>query len=128
MRIEVRRRAPSPLPVTMADLAFLLIIFLILTLDPSLGMEVDLPEFRYAVKTADQKSVSLAVARDGSVSVEGRAVTLEDLGAALRAEATNAVVTVFADEAASYEAVDAVLVALRAEERYRVILAAERSP
>lgn len=128
MRIEIRRRAPSPLPVTMADLAFLLIIFLTLTLDPRLAMDVDLPEFRYAVKTADQKALPLTIARDGAVSVEGRVVTLDRLGGALRAATSGSVVTVFADAETEYETVDAVLAVLREEERYRVVLAAERPP
>jgi len=128
MRIEIRRRVLSPLPVTMADLAFLLIMFLTLTLDPRLAVDVDLPEFRYAVKTADQRSLTLTIDRDGGVSLEGRRVVLERLGEELRAAPAGGVVTVYADAQTMYETVDAVLSVLRGEQRYRVVLATERPP
>lgn len=125
MRIDVRRRPSAALPVTMADLAFLLIMFLTLTLDPSLGGDVELPVFRYAIRTADQYSVSVAIARGGALSVDGRPVTMASLEGAISASPTATVVTVYADGETEFGVVDQVLTMLRQIGRYRVVLAAK---
>jgi biopolymer transport protein ExbD len=79
----IRRQAPVEIPTaSMADVAFLLIIFFLVTSLYSVtrGIQFSLPKNDEAALTAEPEAATLIeIASDGSLTVDNRAMRLEDL-------------------------------------------------
>ena len=112
MKFERRRRsrAPAVSIVSMADIAFLLIIFFMVTTsftrDPQL--EVQLPSAKTGEVPARPAQVTITVRRDGSFSIDERPADRGALTEQLRARvlaAREPVVVIAADEGVAWEEV-----------------------
>ena len=79
----VRRQSPVEIPTaSMADVAFLLIIFFLVTSLYSVtrGIQFSLPKNDEAALTAEPEAATLIeIASDGSLTVDNRAMRLEDI-------------------------------------------------
>lgn len=87
MRLYRPRRRPAYIPVvSMADIAFLLIIFFMLTTTfiRESGLHVKLPGAHSAEELPQQRDVNVTVSRSGEIRVETKVVPLEGLPQALR--------------------------------------------
>lgn len=112
MNFRPRRRheGPSLSVVSMADIAFLLIIFLMLiagmTREPRL--QVDLPQAHGEQVSKRLEAVTVGVARDGSLTVDGRPTTADKLADDLRprlAALRHPALVVASDEGVAFGAV-----------------------
>ncbi len=122
MRIRVQRIAPTVPTASMADIAFLLIIFFMLTTSFSPERtSVQLPSSETQAEVSDQAAI-VAITADGEIHfTDGEAqstpiATVKDLGdlvKALVSLAQNKEFLIKADEKVRFEAVDDVLEALR---------------
>lgn len=127
MKITIQPRKKGFAPVAMADIAFLLLIFLIVTVSIGDAPEVKLPEFGYSRETGFPRTVIVTVAPDGAMKLDGSPVTLKSLPAAIvgMENPSEIVVNIQADAEAPYEFVDLALQALGGARLRKVVLMTE---
>jgi biopolymer transport protein ExbD len=109
----------------MPDIAFLLLIFLILTVTVAENEEIEIPTFQFIQETDFPDTVAVRVNKDGAVEIEGQEFSAGELVDRLRRVEEGNVVHLIADGDAEYLAVDAVLGALKEAGLVDVILIAE---
>jgi biopolymer transport protein ExbD len=126
MKIQVNKKTKTFAPAAMADIAFLLLIFLILTVTAGDELEVELPGFRYLEKTGFEITLALEILKNGKVILNGEPSEIESLDSMLVKYDEGTAVHVFADRGVRYSTVDQVLNILRDNELYRIILVAEK--
>lgn len=107
------------------DIAFLLLIFLILTVAIDEYGEINLPLFSFAQETDFPETVAITVSRLGDVTVHGQPVEEEGILDKLREIPTNTVIHIYADEGTEYSLVDAMLNSLKEVGIRDVVLIAE---
>jgi biopolymer transport protein ExbD len=101
----------------------LLIIFMIATrLDQPTAMDVQLPRAASATELQNGKQLAIVVHKDGSLHLNGRAVTLADLRAAAERADKEIVATVSGDEDVPYKRMAAVMDTLRLGGVYKLAL------
>jgi biopolymer transport protein ExbD len=127
MRFQINNKTKAFAPAAMADIAFLLLIFLILTVTAGDEPEVELPGFRYSEKTGFEITLAVEILKNGNVVVNGEPAEKENFGSVLAQYEKGMVVHVFADRETDYSTVDQVLNILRDNELYRIILVADKS-
>ncbi len=83
-----RRTAPVITIVSLIDILTILLIFCIVTSTfktQDQAVQINLPESKTAVdKQAEKNPAILAVAKDGAVYLEGKAITMEEVGASVK--------------------------------------------
>lgn len=81
-----RRRAPAISVVSMADIAFILIVFFMVTTSFTRGpqLEVQLPTAETGEPPAVPTAITISVGRDGTFAIDGREAPRELLGDLLR--------------------------------------------
>ena len=83
-----RRTAPVITIVSLIDILTILLIFCIVTSTfktQDQAVQINLPESKTAVdKQAETNPAILSVAKDGSVLLEGKAITMEEVGASVK--------------------------------------------
>lgn len=116
----------------MADIAFLLLIFLVLTVTTETGANIHLPSFLYAQDNRSPNVVSIELNAAGSVRIDGNPVPTgneQQLLQVLNGIATThrtPVVRISADKGLAYARVDAVLAMLRKSGLTHVVLVARQ--
>tara|TARA_Y100001934_G_scaffold224530_1_gene268654 strand:- start:123 stop:539 length:417 start_codon:yes stop_codon:yes gene_type:complete len=92
--------------IPMINVVFLLLIFFMLTSTTSLQVKkVELPTAKTAEKNSKQ-FLTVTIDKDGSLELDGKAVTIEDLPVHLEkkvAEKKNAVISIHADKVIEFE-------------------------
>jgi biopolymer transport protein ExbD len=86
---QERRRSPPTLDLTsLIDVVFILLLFFVVTTtfqqEREEGLPVDLPRSSQGVAIPEGEDVRIAVAADGSITVDGAPATIESLSASLR--------------------------------------------
>ena len=89
MKFHRRRRTPPVITiVSLIDILTILLIFCIVTTTfktQDQAVQINLPESKTAVeKQAEANPALLAVAKDGAVYLEGKAITMEEVGASVK--------------------------------------------
>lgn len=83
-----RRSAPVITIVSLIDILTILLIFCIVTTTfktQDQAVQITLPESKAAVeKTAETHPAILAVAKDGAVYLEGKAIAMEEVGSSVK--------------------------------------------
>lgn len=127
MKITTHSKKRGFAPAAMADIAFLLLIFLIVTVSVGDTPPVKLPAFRYARETGFPVTAVVSLTRDGEVLLDGSPVALASLPAVLAgiADPTELVVTLHADARTPYDKVDALLRSFQSGRYLRVVLMTE---
>jgi biopolymer transport protein ExbD len=105
--------------VSMADIAFLLLIFFMLssTFIRETGVDVKLPK-TMAADSLPKRDISIEVSKSGEVTLAGHPVVMDDLQAALREQfeqTSNRQVTIRGDQDSPYGTVIQVMAIVRAE-------------
>ncbi len=83
-----RRTAPVITIVSLIDILTILLIFCIVTTTfktQDQAVQINLPESKTAVeKQAEANPAILAIAKDGAVYLEGKTITMEEVGASVK--------------------------------------------
>jgi len=125
MEIRITRRKTSIVMFAMPDIAFLLLIFLILTVTVAEEEEITVPTFEFIQETDFPDTVLIRVTQDGAVEIGGERFAPGTLAEPLsRVEAGN-VIHLLADAEVEYLVVDVVLNVLKQAGLVDVILIAE---
>ena len=125
MKIRITKKRSRVIMFAMPDIAFLLLIFLILTVAIDEYGEIELPFFSFTQETDFPETVSIIVNRSGMIDVHGRQVETGALFSALSEIPLNTVIHIYADQETEYVVVDTVLNALKEVGLRDVVLIAE---
>ncbi len=132
MKLKERKRMPAYIPTSsMSDIAFLLIIFFMLTtvFRKELGLKVILPQAKRTERILKSRSVAnVYIDKDGRISVDDKLLSPERVRFAFAlklSENPGLIAQVKADRGVRYGAVSDVLDALREAEAFKVVFATE---
>jgi len=127
MKIKILQRQRGFHLFAMSDIAFLLLIFLVITVSLEEDGSITLPFFEYTQETGFSKTIPVIIDQEGSVRVEGILIPFDRLESYLVniAQKSNVVIRLFADKNAKYENVDRVLSILQDTSFFEVVLIAE---
>jgi len=96
---------------------FLLVFFVLISINvlPALGMKVVLPQSALPNRLEEPKRITIVIAQDGSLFLDGQATTLERLPGQLRvlAQQSKVAVVIAGDERTNLQALVGVLDALK---------------
>ncbi|MCD5383320.1 biopolymer transporter ExbD [candidate division WOR-3 bacterium] len=130
MRFNIKRKIPkAAIPTaSMADIAFLLIVFFMLTTVFALekGLQIVLPEKGEVVKLKEENIAMVYVNAKGQVRIDGRDVSIEDISSkakAMLAENDKLVFSIRADRRCRYEIIIEVFDQLKMADARRVAFA-----
>ena len=79
MKIQFKDKKKPVTLIAMSDIAFLLLIFLIVIVNVKSENEVTVPEFRYSVKVYPEDMFLITVEENGNIFIEGSPATAEQL-------------------------------------------------
>lgn len=127
MTINVRRRRRTFAPAAMADIAFLLLIFLITTTSIEDDVNLDLPAFAYSQETGFPQTVRLRLDSSSNLIYENRYYGLASLldGLASSLDPAETVIMLEADRQTPYIEIDEILQGLGQHGFERIVLVAE---
>jgi biopolymer transport protein ExbD len=125
MKIRLPRRRIRIIMFAMPDIAFLLLIFLILTVSVAEENEVEVPRFKFTQETDFPDVVAIQVDREGIITIQGEKYEYDELPTRLGLIGEGTVTHIIADGEADYLVVDTVLSALKAAGVTDVVLIAE---
>jgi biopolymer transport protein ExbD len=126
MKIGKKKKPPFYIPLnSMSDVAFLLLIFIMLValINYRKEVKIDYPEARTALRTSEEKNLEIWVDRDGGVYLDGEDSDLlgvENKIAELYRNAPDTRVHVIADRNTPYEKINNVLEIMQILQ-YRVV-------
>jgi len=125
MKIRIARRRIRIIMFAMPDIAFLLLIFLILTVSVAEEDDVEVPRFNFTQETDFPDVVAIQVDKEGIVTIQGDTYEYEELPSRLGLIGEGTVTHIIADGEADYLVVDTVLSALKSAGVTDVVLIAE---
>ncbi|NOY07451.1 MAG: hypothetical protein GXP33_01225 [Spirochaetes bacterium] len=127
MKIKLYYRKRNFSPVAMADIAFLLLIFLILTTNVNNNGNIKLPFFKYSQKVSYPEKIVVAVKENGSIMVDNKPSGLQSLSSFLDSlpDKKNTIVRLIADRSTDYSNVDKVLSLLKDKDVLKIVLVTE---
>ncbi|MBT3271665.1 MAG: hypothetical protein HN368_00815 [Spirochaetales bacterium] len=125
MKIRIARKKTTIVMFAMPDIAFLLLIFLILTVSVAEDEEIAVPNFQFIQETDFPDVVAIRVGPEGSIEISGVEYNSEELETRLESVEPGYVIHLIADRNADYVFVDRVLGALKKTGLQDVILIAE---
>jgi len=127
MSIQVKKRRSFFAPIAMSDIAFLLLIFLVVTASFKEDADISPPDFAYARKISTPETETLTLLDDRTVLVSGVTIPLSGFLRALEGDAST-VYEVVADGSLDYAVVDELLSALKSSGRRQIVLRTEAGP
>jgi len=132
MRIKAKRKPKATIPTaSMSDIAFLLIIFFMLTtvFRKETGLKVVLPQARMTERIRKSRDIAnIYIDKDERISVDDKLVTPEHVKMAFKIklkENPSVLAQLKADKRVRYGVVNDVLDALRDARAFRIIFATE---
>ncbi len=131
MRFGERKTEKAVIPTaSMADIAFLLIIFFMVTtvFRTEVGLEVMLPKAEATTKLPKRNIGHIFVNDEGLISIEDNYVALEAVGPIIQrklAANPNIIISLMADRDLQYRVVSGIFDQLRSVEAFKVSMATE---
>lgn len=128
MRIAFPAKKRGFNPASLSDIAFLLIIFLILTVSIDPEGNLDLPSFRFGKESAAEEPAFLTLDANAALSLSGQALADAELEAALLEffdARDERIIHLRADKALPFSKVNALLKTLNDSGYSRIVLVAE---
>ena len=122
MKIKIKKRNFGVTMFAMPDIAFLLLIFLILTVSVDEYGNINLPDFKFLQETDYPETVVVNVAADGSRGIAGEYMPSALFSSSLDGIRQNTVVHLVADKECSYSDVDTVLELLKNKGLTEIVL------
>lgn len=132
MRVQRKTRIESVIPVSsMSDIAFLLLIFLMLSSIMNLkkNIEVKTPEAKQVSTTEGVQKYEIIIDKNGNAFFDGNYILLQEITAVFSQNIDrepDLYVQINADEAATYEMVNQVIKALQDARCYRLLFICKR--
>lgn len=130
MKISIPAKKKGFAPVAMADIAFLLLIFLIVTVSIGDSPDVKLPVFKYSRETGFPHTVIISLGSNGQLTLDGSPISEKALTPAILGMENpgEIIVNIQADAETPYEKVDSLLQTLGAAHLRKVVLITGSAP
>ena len=125
MKIQFQNKSKGFAPVAMADIAFLLLIFLIITVNAGESGEIELPFFEYSQKIGIRDTVNIELTQDETIFLDRQEVRVDALPDRLSSFPHNTVFRIFGDQDLEYSTLDHVFTLLREAGQYHIVLITE---
>ena len=109
MKIRVKKKSFGVTMFAMPDIAFLLLIFLILTVSTDESGNISLPSFKYLQDTDFPDTLVLNVSTEGKYGIAGEYIGLQQLESVLNRIPKETVIHLTADKQCRYKDVDKML-------------------
>jgi biopolymer transport protein ExbD len=128
MKIQFKERKRAVTLIAMSDIAFLLLIFLIVIINVKSDNSVVLPEFKYSVKAYPEDMFLLTVDKSGEIFADEKRLNPDQLPEYIENAYKNGrrIIGIYADKETDYEYVSSILNIIRKSLIYNVILITER--
>jgi len=127
MKIRVKKKTFGVTMFAMPDIAFLLLIFLILTVSTDESGNINLPNFKYLQETDFPDTLVLNVSSKGDYGISGDYMSYEQLMVTLDNIPQQTVIHLTADRDCRYKDIDELLELLQQKELLDVVLIVEES-
>ena len=127
MKIRVRKKTFGVTMFAMPDIAFLLLIFLILTVSADESGNINLPNFKYLQETDFPDTLVINVSANGDYGIAGEYISPSEFETALDLISQETVIHLTADKECRYEDVDRLLNLLQQKELPDVVLIMEEA-
>lgn len=125
MKIRIKKKSFGVTMFAMPDIAFLLLIFLILTVSTDESGNISLPNFKYLQDTNFPDTLVLNVSSDGNVGIAGEYIGLQQVGSVLNSLPKRTVIHLTADRECRYKDVDKMLELLQQKGLLDIVLIME---
>ncbi len=125
MKIRVRKKSYGVTMFAMPDIAFLLLIFLILTVSVDEQGDINLPDFKFLQETDFPETMVVNVTAEGEYGISGETIDRRLLESTLERLPETTVIHLIADKECRHSHVDGVLQLLQEKELLDVVLIME---
>ena len=132
MEIKKSKRRIKTIPMSsLADVAFLLLIFLIVTsaIDPNNAIDIAVPKTEYVDKLQDEKTLELLIDKNGNIYYEGKIRNSEELKILTLRQFYKDPQTIFfikGDKSTAFKHINILFELLKENKIQNVVLTAER--
>ncbi|GAB6088907.1 ExbD/TolR family protein [Spirochaeta dissipatitropha] len=127
MKIEIRRRRRGFAPAAMADIAFLLLIFLITTTSIDTELDLELPEFAYSRQSDFAETLRVRLDADAQLHIENQTAVISRLPQLLRfhSAGSDTIIMLEADKNLPWITVDELIAVISSSGHEQIVLVAE---
>lgn len=125
MKIRVKKKSSGVTMFAMPDIAFLLLIFLILTVSTDETGNINLPSFKYLQETDFPETIVVNLSENGNIGIAGEYISEGQFISALEQFPKQTIIHLTADKECAYKDVDWVLDLLQQNELLDVLLIME---
>ncbi len=129
MKILLKKRKKPVVLIAMSDIAFLLLIFLIIIVNVKSENEVILPTFNYSIKAYPEELFMLTVMSNGDIFTADNTVNkvnINQLQSLLVSKKDISSIGIYADKDTDYEHISNVLQIIQESEISNIILLTDR--
>ncbi|MCK5154075.1 MAG: biopolymer transporter ExbD [Spirochaetales bacterium] len=109
MKLKIKHKPFGVTLLALPDIAFLLLIFLILTVSVDDQGEIELPDFKFLQETEFLETVVLTLSKSGMYQLEGQYIEKDKLNSVLNRIPDTTVIHLMADKNSLYRDVDSTL-------------------
>lgn len=106
MRLKIKNKPFGVTLLALPDIAFLLLIFLILTVSVDDQGEIELPNFKFLQETEFPETIVITLSRNGKYELAGQYIEKEELNSVLKRIPDSTVIHLMADKNSLYRDVD----------------------
>ena len=127
MKLQIKRKPFGVTLLALPDIAFLLLIFLILTVSVDDQGEIKLPDFKFLQETEFPETIVLTISKNGEYHIAGQIIEKTDLDSILRTIPKTTIIHLMADRQSRYGDVDFILEQLQEKNLRDVVLIMENN-
>jgi len=125
MKLQIKRKPFGVTLLALPDIAFLLLIFLILTVSVDDQGEIELPNFKFLQETEFPDTIVLTISKTGKYQLAGQAIEQAALDSVLNLIPKTTVIHIMADRKSKYSNLDFILGKLEEKNLRDVVLIME---
>ncbi len=125
MKLQIKRKPFGVTLLALPDIAFLLLIFLILTVSVDDQGEIELPNFKFLQETEFPETIVLTISKTGIYQLAGQVIERENLDSILKIIPETTIIHLMADRRSRYSDVDFILEQLQKNNLRDVVLIME---
>ena len=127
MKIQFKEKKKNIGLIAMSDIAFLLLIFLIIIVNVKSEDQVILPDFNYSVKAYPESLFLLTVKSNGEIFAGDNPITIDQLQSYLFNAYKQVSIGIYADKDTDYEYISNVLKIIQESDIYNIVLLTDRA-
>lgn len=127
MKIKFLKKRKAFAPVAMSDIAFLLLIFLVVTANMDENGDITVPKFGFSKKTGFSDTLNISITETEQFAIDGKIVAKHEIPGILQkaGEAKVNVVQILAHKDLKYRVIDTLMSELQTAGLFNIVLLTE---